>query len=479
MQPELMSLGEKAGGALEMWQAAYNDIQGVGVGAKQSSGNLQESRIEDLSTRVTSGLLIIARLNGAKREQLELISHRLLALKTAVDAIQDQAKKISEKLNLWQGASATDLNGQLNLQLSHSSKGTLKFDLGNPLAAINQHATTLLDALPYIAQTVDDKSITVLGQLARTAAKHLLDAKNSANAVRTELEIGNGIVADLKGLADHASKLSTQAENVITSLSASKVTTEQHVAEVVQKLAQVREVSKDSDTLKQRVTSFASQFEAFETQMKARLELFSEFENSTNQAKRSNNERENKIAELTAKADTMIRGATTAGLSKSLEDTKGEYEKRLARTQWFFLGSVVFLLVSSLPVAAQLIPGPWQQYFLPAASDTAAASAPWLSAFGKLILVLPGTWATAFFASNYAELFHLSREYAHKAALAKAIDGFQREAPTYKQEIVGSVFMEIQDNPGSRRAPRPATPQNPVTKKFLEKVLEAFKTPKG
>ena len=72
----------------------------------------------------------------------------------------------------------------------------------------------------------------------------------------------------------------------------------------------------------------------------------------------------------------------------------------------------------------------------------------------------------------------MSREYAHKAALAKAIDGFQREAPEYRQEIVGSVFMEIQDNPGSRKAPPPATPQNPVTKKFLETVLEAIKAVK-
>jgi len=72
--------------------------------------------------------------------------------------------------------------------------------------------------------------------------------------------------------------------------------------------------------------------------MKARLELFSEFESSTKEAQRINKEREDKIAELIDKADTMIRGATTAGLSKSLEDTKDEYERRLNRTQWFFLG---------------------------------------------------------------------------------------------------------------------------------------------
>lgn len=94
------------------------------------------------------------------------------------------------------------------------------------------------------------------------------------------------------------------------------------------------------------------------------------------------------------------------------------------------------------------------------------------------MLLIPATWATAFFAGNYAELFHLSREYAHKAALAKAVDGFKREAPEYKEEIVAGVFMEIQDNPGSRKAPAVATPQNPIGQRILSTLLEAIKTKK-
>lgn len=38
------------------------------------------------------------------------------------------------------------------------------------------------------------------------------------------------------------------------------------------------------------------------------------------------------------------------------------------------------------------------------------------------------------------------------------------EAPTYAQEIVSSVFMEIQDNPGSRRAAEPAAAREPCDK---------------
>lgn len=171
----------------------------------------------------------------------------------------------------------------------------------------------------------------------------------------------------------------------------------------------------------------------------------------------------------------MIRGATTAGLSLSLDEARKAYEERLEKTGWWFLGSVVVLLICLLAIAGQLIPDPWQEWFKAPGGST---SDPWLATLGKVILLLPATWATAFFAGNYAELFHLSREYAHKAAMAKAVDGFKREAPEYREEIVAGVFMEIRDNPGSRKSPLPATPQNPLTARILEKLLGAIRDKK-
>lgn len=479
MQAEIMKIGTDGVAALTKWQIAYSAIQGAGVKGELPNARTPGVSIEDVNVLTSLSLAPFAKLRDANTGQLALIFPRLPALKAAIDAIAAQAQQIDEALSAWHGASAVDQSGHLNLQLSHPEKGSFNYDLGVPLAIIVQHAATLIDAFPNLSHASGNKSASVFEGLTRAALTHLGDAKSSAKGARAELKSGTNAVKELTELTQKASLLSKQIEEMVSEVANTKGSTEQNAAEVLSKLAQIREVSKDADALQQRVTSFTAQFEAFEAQMKARLELFAQFEAETKEAQRINKEREEKITELTNKADAMIRGATTAGLSKSLDETKDEYERRLSRTQWFFLGSVAFLLVSALPIAAQLIPGPWQGYFSQVASGGASGAGPWLSAIGKLILVLPGTWATAFFAANYAELFHLSREYAHKAALAKAIDGFQREAPEYKQEIVGSVFMEIQDNPGSRRAPRPATPQNPITKKFLEKVLDAIKAVKS
>lgn len=142
MQPELMSLGERAGAALERWQTAYADIRGAGVEVKQVSAHTPNVEIKDIDLRVTAGLSALARLRGADHEQLELIAHRLPSLKTATEAIEAQAKAISGTLSQWQGASTSDQNGHLNLQLSLPEKGSANYDLGAPLVAISQQAAS-------------------------------------------------------------------------------------------------------------------------------------------------------------------------------------------------------------------------------------------------------------------------------------------------------------------------------------------------
>ena len=59
---------------------------------------------------------------------------------------------------------------------------------------------------------------------------------------------------------------------------------------------------------------------------------------------------------------------------------------------------------------------------------------PLYSFIGRIFLLLPATWLTAFFAKSYASFFDLEREYAHKAALAMSVDGFKRQAPSMKRK---------------------------------------------
>jgi hypothetical protein len=179
--------------------------------------------------------------------------------------------------------------------------------------------------------------------------------------------------------------------------------------------------------------------------------------------------REAEIDRLTTLADDMIRGATTAGLSTSLEETRARYEDRMNGAKRGFYWAVAILILFALPLVAQLVPGLFGSW-LPLPNPNQEGTP--YTVLGKIFLLLPATWLTAFFTKSYAEYFHLEREYAHKAALAKSVDGFKRQAPKYEEEITAEVFMEIRTNPANRDGPEPAAhPLYDVLSKVVSKVI--------
>lgn len=475
MRTEIEALLNLVPQAVSAWTSAFEFVRKLGIGNGTTYPNLAGATLDDFNTRLLSALALISGLGDADNNAQLLLLHRIQTLTTSVQAIKATGEGIISSLSSLDGASATDTNGQLNLQLSHPTQGASQYDLGSQLAPIAKHVATIIDLMALLSLATSTRGGDLFAEIARSIQTTLTSITDTRKQAEAELATGRTVVAELRDMSVNSDKLLQQTQEVLQSAIQQKTSVDGHASELEQKLARAREISKDADALQQRVTGFSAQFEAFETQMKARLEQFAQFERSTQEADKKNLAREKTIDELIAKADTMIRGATTAGLSNSLEDTKDAYEARLSSTGKWFLGSVIALLVCSLPIAAQIVPGPWQALFKPIEG---VSTDPWLSTLGKLILLIPATWATAFFARNYAELFHLAREYAHKAALAKAVDGFKREAPEYKSEIVTGVFMEIRDNPGSRKSPDAATPQNPVVQGFLERVLDAIKSRK-
>lgn len=176
-----------------------------------------------------------------------------------------------------------------------------------------------------------------------------------------------------------------------------------------------------------------------------------------------NKNREKKIDELIKKSDAMIRGATTAGLAKSLNEAKEYYETRRNIFMWCFISSIAVLAIVGVLLVGKYIPGPWKIWFASFENEDTL-----LTTIGRVVLLLPFIWLTAFFAKNYTEFFHLCREYAHKETLAKSVDGFKREAPKYEEEIAKNVFLEIIGSPGLKKSPSSVFSEFPVNA-FLEK----------
>lgn len=279
------------------------------------------------------------------------------------------------------------------------------------------------------------------------------------------------------GLAEKHEQLAadarTQAETVLATLRELLQQANADASSVKTLVEQIKATAGNAEKLEALVGSYESKFEVFQAELESRNSEFAQFQADARTAKEANTAREGEIDRLMKHADAMISGATTAGLGKSLEDTRQRYEDRMNSARNGFLWSIFLLVLSAIPLAAHLLPGLFGDWF-PKVSETVHEN--WYGVLGKVLLMVPATWLTGFYTKTYADFFHLEREYAHKAALAGAVDGFKRQAPLYEEEITAEVFLEIRNNPAKGQIVEPAAhPLYDVLSKAVGKVLDRKK----
>jgi hypothetical protein len=303
------------------------------------------------------------------------------------------------------------------------------------------------------------------------------DANREAKLFRKQAQDQGAVVSStaLK-VAEHEKEVAehlAQAQIVVTSLREVQAKATADASNVATLVEQIKTIGANSEKLEALITTYNSKFEAFQKELDSRNEEFVQFQADTKDAKAANEKREVEIDRLTKLADSMIKGSTTAGLAKSMEDTRKRYEERMNTARSGFRWSIVFLVISALPLAAHLLLGLLGDVF---PKVTATAHESWYGVLGKVLLMVPATWLTGFYTKSFADFFHLEREYAHKAALAMSVDGFKRQAPKYEEEITAEVFLEIRNNPAKGSAVEPAShPLYDVLSKVVGKVLDKKK----
>lgn len=365
--------------------------------------------------------------------------------------------------------SIRDANNNLSWQLFDAGTNIANQDAAGNFAqmqsSLNQLMTYVAQLLPLCkAEGVAD--LSTRAQAMGDVIREIEGLRNEAKKLAKAAEQGAAGAAEKEKVAQ---ALVAQAEASYAKIQALQQQSTTDSASVTALVAQIKTTGASAQTLEQQIAAYKVKFDAFQTELDDRLEQFSEFEKSTKTAEAENLKREAEIDRLTKLADTMISGATTAGLSTSLEEARARYEDRMNSAKTGFYIAVAILIASALPLVAQLVPGLFGSWF-PAPSPNQEGTP--YAVLGKIFLLLPATWLTAFFTKSYAEYFHLEREYAHKAALAKSVDGFKRQAPKYEEEITAEVFMEIRTNPASRNGPEPAAhPLYDVLSKVVSKVI--------
>jgi hypothetical protein len=419
--------------------------------------------------------------------KVDLVSKHLKSGKSSVDALLKEFRTHPTATYRESGDNLETVQGFVD------GSHVITVNVGQHLDALSASLTALLDILPAGVRYGKAKGVGIfLGY-----AEQLQELVASSTLLREQIKTLKDATTQLKEktqtAADSSQEHESKTKDALSRVSEAQTAITAAQGESESKLNLIKETAKNAATLEAQIAAYSATFDAFQKSLDDKLNTHTNFEQDMSSALLKNNEREGEIDRLIVKANAMIQGATTAGLGSSLEDTRSIYATRMWISAALFAVSVVLLAASAIPLVAHILPGLFVDWLPVKGSLTgsialtkgvasAAMSTPiqpvpngWdalISLLGKVFLMFPATWLTQFFSKSYAEFFHLEREYAHKAALARSVEGFKKQAPDFEQEITTAVFFEVQSNPSKKSAPDPA--EHPIMGPLMKKFIEAL-----
>ncbi len=247
------------------------------------------------------------------------------------------------------------------------------------------------------------------------------------------------------------------------------------LTEINAKLVNIRETTTQAEKLAALVEEYQTKYETFDVELDKRLKLFAEFEEANKTAQQQNQSREKEIDRLTLAANQMLQGATNAGLTQAFSDASEKYGNEARGAKWGFYGSILFLVISVLPLAFYVFSIP----YLDSAEAPTNTGGTLGGVLARIVLLLPGVWLTSFTALRYSSLFQLHREYAFKAAIAMSVEGFKRQAPAYEEAIAGSAFVELSTKPDYSPHRDAAKSPNPILGYLVKVIQKRFEKMSG
>ncbi|MGP4119704.1 hypothetical protein ACT3N8_07800, partial [Psychrobacter aquimaris] len=219
-----------------------------------------------------------------------------------------------------------------------------------------------------------------------------------------------------------------------------------------------REIYGDSETnygIKKDIEDRSTQLTAFEEEHKLKYEAISE------------------------QVESLLPGATSAGLAKSYHDQKDKYDESITHNTHIFYGIIAVMFLASFVISTSDI-----SLFPPSIEFVKINNIEDISSFlfFRLPVLLPLIWLAVFVSKRRSECERLKQEYTHKAALASSYESFKQQikdidgdkADVLMEKLLDSAINAISHN-ASLTLDKKADESMPIigiVEKTVDKVLE-------
>lgn len=170
--------------------------------------------------------------------------------------------------------------------------------------------------------------------------------------------------------------------------------------------------------LKQEIDDSQKQMETFRKEAENGIEIFRQ-------------EQQTKYDALFEKIESLLPGATSAGLASAYKEQKDTFSAPVRFNTHLFYAALVILFVSSLVLVTDSIGiNPFNVKFV----DTSEISNLLHNLFSKLPVVLPALWLAIFASKRRSEAQRLQQEYAHKEAVTKSYESLRKQLKEMQAE---------------------------------------------
>ena len=151
----------------------------------------------------------------------------------------------------------------------------------------------------------------------------------------------------------------------------------------------------------------------------------------TQELQRLEYEQKTKHLALSAQIESLLPGATSAGLATAYKNLKDSFERPIKQYTLLFYGSLLILVIGAIlgvvhsinfwPLAIQLVDVPtWDGIFK--------------ALLYKSPFIAPVIWLALFSSKRRSQYERLQQEYAHKEALASSYESYKKQLQDLKQD---------------------------------------------
>lgn len=430
--------------------------------------NIREEVVVDDKT-VTTSVEEIARLNKViifVNGLLESCDPELIPVSTW-DNFHSQSNACLQQIN----------NYQSNRNIDHITNANNNLD--NLLTYIRPYqvvagkaAQSASASFVAYAKTINN-NLNSFQEEANKVLTQIKDFKDSASSNTEEIEVAKDKIKELElsyfndseeeSLSSRVNQLKTMLEENHERIQGYKIELidgDSNSESIASKIESAHETANSDSgnitTLLNEVKSKLSDFKSFHTVVfgdkndEGDFEggLKSEISAREKHLEQFKTQQEVKYKALNDEIESLLPGATSAGLASAYYDLKMSFNKPIINYSLLFYGSISFLMLTAFISVTQEI-----GWFYIKFVDVIDLTKLFSNILHKLPLIIPVLWLALFASKRRSESLRLQQEYAHKEAIAKSyqnfkaqIDALAKPEPELMNKLLSSAIDAVSKN---------------------------------